>query len=578
MSELLKLRDYQRACIDAFHTKWDAGGQRIATVLPTGAGKTVVFSHLIKEYLDRQPDRRVIVLAHTDELVNQAVKKLRQVAPGLKVGIVKAQRNEVRAKIVVASVQSLRSEKRRALLRNVGLIVVDECHHAVASTYMTVLKRFRAWEAGGALVAGFTATLARGDDRKLSEVWEDVCFRRDILFMIRRGYLLDVRGKRIEVPDFDLRQVKKSRGDYQADSLGTALVDSFAPEIVARDYVKHASDRAGILFAPTVDSAYAFADALNAEGVKSEVVHGALPREERRAVIDRLNNGTTQVLCNCMVLTEGFDSPRVSCVVIARPTKSAPLYQQMVGRALRPDPTIPREGQEALVLDVVGAGRLHDLRSLVDLSEREDRPDRELDEDLTLLELEEAWEEEQSEGIGDDGFQVEAYIGETVAVDFDPLRRESSEVWQATDGGTYFIGIPQVGYVFLIPTTQADADPGTYDVLWATLNMNQMIDGQRGGITEHVGVDLAMAMAWGEDVAEELQRKVVGPTGLNRKKSASWRRTDPSEAQLRHARGLGLEIPEGAKKGDVAALIDQRYASRRIDPIADWFTKQRSDA
>jgi superfamily II DNA or RNA helicase len=142
VSDLLKLRDYQSATIRALHTRWDAGDRRVAAVLPTGAGKTVVFSHLSSGFVADNPGRRVLILAHTDELVSQAVKKLRDVAPHLRVGVVKASRNDVRAQVIVASVQSLRSEKRRNQIRNVGLVIVDECHHAAATTYRKILEHY----------------------------------------------------------------------------------------------------------------------------------------------------------------------------------------------------------------------------------------------------------------------------------------------------------------------------------------------------------------------------------------------------------------------------------------------------
>jgi superfamily II DNA or RNA helicase len=248
-------------------------------------------------------------------------------------------------------------------------VIVDECHHAAATTYRKILEHYGAfaeYPSNESLVAGFTATLARGDKLSLADVWQSVAYRKDIAFMIRAGYLLDLTGRRVEVDDLDLKNVKRSGGDYQAASLGEAMTASLAPEIVARAYLEHASDRSGVLFAPTVSAAQAFAGALDDLGVKTEVVHGGMPVTERRAIIARFEAGVTQVISNCMVLTEGFDSRRASCVVIARPTRSAPLYQQMVGRALRPYP-----GQtQALVLDVVGASQVHGLASLIDLSEK----------------------------------------------------------------------------------------------------------------------------------------------------------------------------------------------------------------
>ena len=644
MSGLLKLRDYQRGAIEALNRTFDEGARRAAVVLPTGGGKTVVFSHLSNGYLTANGGKRVLILAHTDELVRQAAKKLKDVAPHLSVGIVKGAIRQTRADVVVASVQSLRDARKRNQIQNVGLVIVDECHHATAKTYLDILRHYGClgqecaacggkgadhsgpcvdcmgagdFPGTGAVAAGFTATLMRSDKAKLSRVWETVAYKKDISFMIRAGYLLAPRGKRIVVDDLDLGKVKKSGGDFQASDLGEALEASLAPEAVAKAYVEHASDRSGVLFAPTVEAAYVFADELNAVGVKTEVVHGALEMKERRAIIGRLESGETQVIANCMVLTEGFDCPRVSCVVVARPTKSSPLYQQMVGRGLRIDPTRPREGQDCLILDVVGISGRHTLASLVDLSERE----IDLRDGQSLIEAEDellAQEVEEFDGLGPapDYF----HDGPVKAVDFDPLAAASSRVWLKTAGGVYFLSAGTGGdgvYVFVIPATRRecpcvgeclglepgeqqpcrnapgnhltwgensaggcemcgtggfiDPDPGTYDVLWCTKDAYTARDGQRGGTTEHRGVSLDLAFAWGEDVASEMGGTTASMT-LN--KSSSWRKTKPSDKQLSMCRRFGIEVPDDASKGEVSALIDTLFASKRIDPIATYFANR----
>ena len=632
MSNILKMRDYQLGANNALNKSFEAGLRRVAVVLPTGGGKTVVFAHKSSEYTTANPGKRVLILAHTDELVKQAAKKIKDVAPGLSVGIVKGPIRQTKATVIVASVQSLRSEAKRNQIKDVGLVIVDECHHATAKTYRDILKHYGCFDelaaceacdgrgefdhgrchdcnetgaipSGGAVAAGFTATLMRSDKSSLAEIWQDVAYRKDISFMIRAGYLLAPRGKRIQVDDLDLANVKKSGGDFQSGDLGEALEASLAPETVAKAYVEHASDRSGILFAPTVESAYTFAEELNVQGIVTEVVHGALEMKERRAILARLESGETQVVANCMVLTEGFDCPRVSCVVVARPTKSSPLYQQMVGRGLRIDPTRPREGQDCLILDVVGISHQHTLASLVDLTEKKIT----LKDGQSLIEAEDELEEkEPSDFFGPE----ELHTGPVVAVDFDPLASASSRVWLKTAGGTWFLsaGTQEGVYVFVVPATATPctdhamstpgtivtaedlsavgqeltcecagtgsipAEPGTYDVMWCTKSGYATgPNGQRGGITNHRGINLEMAFAWGEDTAQEMGGMTASMT-LN--KSSSWRRTAPSDKQLAMCKSRGIEVPEGASKGDVSALIDTQFASKRIDPIAAWFARQ----
>jgi len=637
----LKLRDYQRGANDAINTAlFTDGAQRIAVVLPTGAGKTVCFADLSKGYVSKTPGKRVLILAHTDELIRQAAKKVKDAAPDLKVGIVKGPIRQTKADVIVASVQSLRDPKKRYQIQDVGLVIVDECHHATAKTYVDILRHYgclpvcpacyplsvpeegcedcAAMPASGK-AAGFTATLMRSDKTSLAKIWQGVAYKKDISFMIRAGYLVPPRGKHIVVDDLDLAKVKKKGGDYADGDLGRALEASLAPETVAKAYVEHAKDRAGVLFAPTVASAYVFAEELDAAGIRTEVIHGALDPKERRAILARLESGETQVIANCMVLTEGFDCPRVSCVVVARPTKSSPLYQQMVGRGLRPDLTIAREGQDCLILDVVGISGRHTLASLIDLSDEEEWQKILCEQDEDCEEEEEGMEETgEGEAPGPD------YVldGPIRAVDFDPLAaaNASSRVWLKTAGGTWFLSAgtdAQAVYVFVIPATKmkcecrggecvegeghfwckdgthenvhpdspgfvcmecdgygnTDPDPGTYDVVWCTKDSYARREGRGGDITNHRGLSLEMAFAWGEDVAVEMAGGIAsGSMTLN--KSASWRKTKPSDKQLALCKSRGIQVPEGASKGDVSALIDGQFASRRIDPIAEFFARQ----
>lgn len=584
MSNILTPRDYQEECIADFFRRAADGGSRIPHVLATGLGKTIIFAHIIARWLAEHPGERAMVLVHTDELVQQAFKKVREVAPHLSVGIVKASRNEVTARCIVASVQSLRSASRRAQIRRLGLLIVDECHHATAKTYRDILEHY-----GDALVAGFTATLARGDKAKLSEVWETdpPPFTRGISFGIRRGYLLDVRGKRIVVPEMDLGRVRKQGGDYADGALAEELERSLAPEIIAARYAELAADRKGLVFWPTVSLAEHGARAFAGEDIPSAVVHGGLGQLERRLILKRLASGDIQCVHNCAVLTEGFDDPTISCVVIARPTRSAPLYQQMVGRGLRPDLTLPTASRgDCLVLDVVGASRNHDLRSLVDLSEkREELGEIEMDEELSLLALEEMLEGQTR---GGEGSSFEApYVGETESVDFDPLNRTGVGAWLKTFDGTYFLPIGRRAYVLIVPS----GEPGRWDVAWlpkdpkhygffecsgkvsyAARFVNTRFcgvgcegrhEGSRGGLTEHVGLSLGMACSWAEEVMEKVGGKLAMRVGAA---AAPWREQSPNITLLRKA--WEMRIPtKGLNKGELTDAMEILEASERIDPV-----------
>jgi superfamily II DNA or RNA helicase len=584
VSQILPLRDYQKRAIEAVEADWAAGARRPAVVLPTGAGKTVVFAHMAARWRAKNRSR-VLVLAHREELIEQAADKLRMIAPHLSVGIIKGPRHEVGVDVIVASVQSLRSETRRHRVYDVGLIVVDECHHGTAPTYRAILAHFGALgdpdphghlralnavgqgrDARGALAVGFTATLSRGDGAALGDVWEKVSNRLDILWMIRHGFLLDVRGKRVEVDGLDLDAVKRRNGDYADGALGEALTASLAPEATAKAYLEHASDRPGVLFAPTVESAFAFGAALQDAGIKAETVHGAMPGEERRAIFERAHSGATQVVTNCMVATEGTDVPRWSCAVIARPTQSQALYVQMVGRVLRVDPTDPTSRERgALVLDVVGVTAKHRLRTIADLTGKSFR--EELDEDESLTEhddaeelLEDDWE--QSDGAGT--LEIEYVNGATRTVEVD-LFEASRQQWLQTDAGHWFVTAGESHFIFLAPGER----PGTWDVCWThrgrgdwrrcELHKRAQRD---GGYTEHRGVELNYAMPWAEDVAAEYPdfEKFAS-------KERSWRHRYPSPAQRRYAESLGVIVPDTMKSGELGNIMTRLIASERIDGI-----------
>jgi hypothetical protein len=483
-------------------------------------------------------------------------------------GMVKGTRNDITADIIVSSRQTLQWPGRREQIRGVGLIIVDECHHALRhNTYGKILEYFGAFEAQPRVrVAGFTATLARGDDGKLSTVWEEVTFRRDILFGIRHGYLLDVRGHRVEVEGFDMNRVRQSAGDYRDTDLAEELERTYAPEVVAKAYKDVAAGRKGIAFWPLVDVAYHGAEAFNAEGITSEVIHGKLPKEERRAVLRRLHTGETQVVHGVGVLTEGFDEPTVDVVVIARPTRSGPLYQQMVGRVLRPDLTIPWEQREkALILDVVGASGKHDLRSLVDLAPERMQGVSPMDGD-SLLELDEMIEELQEPTGG--GFEFEGaedYRGPVKVEAFDPLGRDRR--WQQTPAGTWYMGAGGKAYVFLVESLTGD--PGTYDVVTCSAPTWPPSPEWASG-TKHVELPFDMAINWAEGVAEEMGG--WGHKTLTGRKSA-WRKKEPSEKLLRKAAVHRISVVPGWDAGQVADAIDTKLAANRIDPLVAVVTK-----
>lgn len=378
---MLSVRPYQRRALDAIEEAEKEGLRRPLLVYPTGTGKTVIFSHALKE---RAEKGRGLVLVHREELAAQTVDKIRMVAPELSTGIVKADRNDLDADVVVASVQTISRDKRLAELAlsakisPFGTLIVDEAHHAPAPTWTKVLRGMGAWSEYGPLTVGFTATPER-DNGKTLGVWERVVSYMSIREAIygdrgkgeEGGYLVPILPAVIVETKTDMGKVRKgSDGDLSGGDLGKAMEDAGAIEQIADAYKEHATDRKGVAFTPTIATAHHLAAELSKRGIPAEAVDGGTETELRRAILRRLKTGETQVVVNCAVLTEGFDEPSVSCVVVARPTRFHGLYVQMVGRGTRLYPG----KKDLMVLDIVGASSRHELVGLVDLGLDMDDP------------------------------------------------------------------------------------------------------------------------------------------------------------------------------------------------------------
>jgi len=343
-----QLRPYQSEAISAVIAARRRGISRMIVALPTGAGKTVIFSELA-----RMAKRPVLVLAHRTELVQQASDKL-----GSAIGnpeLIAVEQGALRAsdgvKVVVASIRSLSESRLSKLLAkyDFGLIVYDECHHSAADDNMRVLSSLGCFEPNwGGTLLGFTATTVRADGLGLDTVFEEVVYNRGLMQMIRDGYLSPLRGYRIETAA-DLTGVNPAGKDLNVEELAEAVDITERNALVARSIQELARDRRSIAFCVTVAHAKNLVRSLNALGVPSGVVYGNLKTEARVTVLDRFRAGEIQVLANVGVLTEGFDDPGVSCIAMARPTRSASLYTQCVGRGTR----LFTGKRDCLVLDFV---------------------------------------------------------------------------------------------------------------------------------------------------------------------------------------------------------------------------------
>lgn len=337
-------RPYQADCISAIFSSYKKFSRSQLVVLPTGSGKTIIFALLAK-----QLDRKTLILAHTDELITQAKDKLLHVWPEVDLGIVKGSLDDHSRKVVIASVQTASKPKRLAKLIEQGfsLLIVDEAHHACAQSYKEVIQALGFNKGIDKLLLGVTATPFRADGQKLSSVFKKTVFERSIKEMIEEGFLSLLLGKKVYT-DVSLNSVKIHKGDFQTSSLSEAVNVSDRNSLIVSTYKKFSAQRKKVLcFCVDVRHASELAKAFKKRGVDAEAIHGKLSVDERKETLRKFSDGEISVLTSCMILTEGFDEPKIDCVLLARPTKSRALFTQMIGRGCR-----LAEGKEnCLILD-----------------------------------------------------------------------------------------------------------------------------------------------------------------------------------------------------------------------------------
>ncbi len=345
---MFQLRPYQSEAKQAILAAWDEGYRKTLLVLPTGCGKTVVFSSVTEDQVRK--GHRVLIMAHRGELLDQAADKLRE-ASGLDSVLEKAESSSLGSilPVTVGSVQSLAQEKRLARFPNDYFqdIIVDEAHHCLSDSYRRVLDHFPE-----ANVLGVTATPDRGDMKNLGEFFDSKAYEYSMTAAIREGYLCPIRAQMIPL-ELDIVGVSISNGDFAAGDIGHALEPYL--EQIAREMAHYCKGRKTVVFLPLIATSQKFRAMLEDAGLRAAEVNGN--SEDRSEVLSDFEAGRYDVLCNSMLLTEGWDCPSVDCIVILRPTKVRSLYQQMVGRGMRLSP-----GKEhLLLLDFLWMTARHDL-------------------------------------------------------------------------------------------------------------------------------------------------------------------------------------------------------------------------
>ena len=348
MGALMQLRPYQQEAHDSIMEKWAEGADKLLLVLPTGCGKTIVFAAVTEDRV--RQGSRVLILAHRGELLDQAADKLRK-STGLGCALEKADSSCIGSwfRVVVGSVQSLMQDKRLRQFPEdyFSTIVVDEAHHCISDSYQKVLQHFPK-----AKVLGVTATPDRGDMRDLGTYFEQIAYEYTLPQAIREKYLVPIKAQTIPL-QIDISKVGISAGDFKAGEIGSAL-DPYLEQI-ATEMEKYCFDRKTVVFLPLIATSQKFRDILEEHGFAAAEVNGN--SEDRAVILKAFEDGEYNVLCNSMLLTEGWDCPSVDCIVVLRPTKVRSLYCQMVGRGTRLYPT----KDHLLLLDFLWMTERHEL-------------------------------------------------------------------------------------------------------------------------------------------------------------------------------------------------------------------------
>ena len=338
----MNLRPYQNKAIEDIRHHFSRGKKRILLVAPTGSGKTVIASSMMQKAKERSNFN--LFVAHRRELVMQCSRKLSDF--GLNHGVIMAEKSpNAMADIQVASIQTFASRKDRDdfIKPNADIVILDEAHRSVSGQFQELIKVYP-----NAFIIGLTATPCRNDGRGLGNVYEELVEAGSIKELTKLGYLVPNRIVAPTIPD--LQKIRIVAGDYEKKALTKKMNTAKLVGDIVSHWIKYGENRATVVFATSIAHSKHIANIFRQNGVPSGHIDSEQNELERETQLANLNSGKIKVLSNCQILTEGWDQPKISCVIIARPTKSYPMYLQMIGRTLRPYPN----KKDTLIIDHSG--------------------------------------------------------------------------------------------------------------------------------------------------------------------------------------------------------------------------------
>jgi superfamily II DNA or RNA helicase len=535
VAPLITLRPYQQTCVERVLAAYQQNPKgRAFLVIPTGGGKTIVFTEIA-----RRLKLTTLILAHRQELLEQATDKFHLVDPTAIIGQVGAGRHEWGTPITVASVQTISRPEHLGALKCSGyqLIIVDECHHSASAGYQAVLDALP-----DAFVIGVTATPDRLDKQSIEHIFGEPVFSASIIDMVEQGFLCDLRAIAVRTGT-NLDQVHTQAGDFKQDELEEAIDTPERNARVVTAYLLHGKGRQALCFAVTVAHARHLADVFKEQGVKAAVVSGETPAEERKRLLHDYERGTLEVMCNVGVLSEGYDHPQTSCVIMARPTRSRALYIQSIGRGTRLAPG----KRDCVILDITDNCLKHRIEPLA----LQKALDIALSDGESIVECKEREDREAAERGGREQRERTTRVtqrAQDLAVNV--LARMD---WQRLTTGTYILEIgegAQKHTILLVPSEETEG----YYAVWARLAPDYQAQQWAK----------ASPLSWATQHAEmkarllqtDAKKLVLVDT------RAAWRAWPVSEKQRFMLHKFAIPSTEGMTSGEASDLIGHAIAER----------------
>ena len=356
---MLHLRPYQKEALESVKKSFKNNIHKQLLVLPTGAGKTVLFIAITQHF-----KRKTLILAHRDELITQAYEKFKKFYPEVDISIYKGNNHDLDHQVIISSVQTCNRRISQLKKKGFKLLIVDESHHATSNTYQNIISELDFLDDPKKLLIGVTATPNRADKQSLADIFQKITYSISIDKLIKDKYLSPVIGRRI-LTDFKLSGIKTSMGDFAVGELAYAVNIPERNTFIVNKWKQHALHRKTIVFCVNVQHCKDVAEEFNKQGIITRAVWGDMNPIERKETLEDFSKEIITIITSCGILTEGFDEPSVSCIVMARPTKSSGLYTQCIGRGLRIDDSINATKQDCLVLDFTD--KHHNLNTIISL-------------------------------------------------------------------------------------------------------------------------------------------------------------------------------------------------------------------